>query len=361
MKVMKKNSSGKAVTDLQRRLKLLDFDLGVTGVDGIFGERTVDAVKRFQQDRGLRASGIVDQETWQELVDAGYKIGDRLLYLKNPPFRGDDVKTLQLWLKTLGFYPDNENGIFSQKTQKALIEFQENMDIHDDGIMGEQTLKHLRGLQRIITEKKTSNFPYIKKSREEGKHTAGTVIFDLDPIVQSAEAGKPKDSSEPSREGIAICAGIIDYCRKILEGSGYSTVLSSGNNKTGSASLFDRVKHANSSGSELLVSIGLNYSSEKEANGCSCYYFKGLKSYSIGGFQLANSIQDRLVKDMDILDCRVHGANYAILKNTEMVSVVVEPAFISNRQQKKDLHQIKYQKKISKNICGAITQFLKER
>ena len=80
MKVMKKNSSGKPVTDLQRRLKLLDFDLGITGVDGIFGERTVDAVKRFQQDRGLRASGVVDQETWQELVDAGYKIGDRLLF-----------------------------------------------------------------------------------------------------------------------------------------------------------------------------------------------------------------------------------------------------------------------------------------
>ena len=96
MKVMRKNSSGPEVTDLQRRLKLLGYDLGSTGVDGIFGPRTADAVKEFQQDRGLRASGVVDQETWQELVDAGYKIGDRLLYLKNPPFRGDDVKTLQL-------------------------------------------------------------------------------------------------------------------------------------------------------------------------------------------------------------------------------------------------------------------------
>jgi len=360
MKAMQKNSSGKAVTDLQRRLKLLDFDLGVTGVDGIFGERTVDAVKRFQQDRGLRASGIVDQETWQELVDAGYKIGDRLLYLKNPPFRGDDVKMLQLWLKTLGFYPDNENGIFCQMTQKALIEFQENMDIHDDGIMGEQTLKHLTGLQRIITEKKTSNFPYIKKDRD-ADHAVSTIIFDLDPVAQSAEEGQPEDPGEPGREGIAICSGIIDYCRKMLEGYGYSAVISSIKKKPGLTTLFDRVKNANSSGGELLVSIGLNYSSEKEANGCSCYYFKGLKSYSIGGYKLANSIQDRLVKNMDLLDCRVHGANYAILKNTEMVSVLVEPAFISNPEQKKNLLQDKYQEKISKNICDAIDRFLKER
>ena len=63
MEIMRKNSSGSEVTDLQRRLRLLDYDLGVTGVDGIYGSRTVDAVMKFQQDRGLRASGIVDQET----------------------------------------------------------------------------------------------------------------------------------------------------------------------------------------------------------------------------------------------------------------------------------------------------------
>jgi N-acetylmuramoyl-L-alanine amidase len=302
----------------------------------------------------------VDQETWQELVDAGYKIGDRLLYLKNPPFRGDDVKTLQLWLKTLGFYPDNENGIFCHKTQKALIEFQDNMDIQDDGIMGEQTLKHLRGLQRIITEKKTSNFPYIKKDRGI-EHASGTIILDLDPSAQRPDEDISKDSSEYGKAGIAICTNIIDYCREMLKDYGYSTVLSSGKKKSNPTNLSNRVKNANSSGGELLVSIGLNYSVDEAANGCSCYYFKGLKSYSIGGFQLANCIQDRLVKYMDLLDCRVHGANYAILKNTEMISVVVEPAFISNIKQKKNLLQDKYQKKISKNICDAIDQFLKER
>jgi len=58
MKSMKKNSSGSTVTDLQRRLKFLDYDLGVTNVDGIFGERTIDAVKKFQQDRGAMMSRL---------------------------------------------------------------------------------------------------------------------------------------------------------------------------------------------------------------------------------------------------------------------------------------------------------------
>ncbi len=103
MEIIRRNSSGEKVTDLQRRLKLLGYDLGVTDIDGIFGIETENAVRKLQQDRGLLVTGAIDQETWQELVDAGYKIGERMLYLKRPPFRGDDVRNLQLWLKHLVF------------------------------------------------------------------------------------------------------------------------------------------------------------------------------------------------------------------------------------------------------------------
>jgi len=350
MKVMQLKSSGSEVTDLQRRLRLLGYDMGVTGVDGIFGTRTMDAVKRFQQDRELRVSGIVDHETWQELVDAGYKIGDRLLYLKNPPYRGDDVRTLQLWLKTLGFYPDNENGIFEEKTHRALLEFQDNMDINDDGIVGEQTLTHLIGLQKIIIEKKTSNFPYIR--HKSGKEKAYTVIFDFNP---SAYRMKGKQSYS---EKNSICSGIIKFCCEILKKQNISAMLSFDEGESGDISVFDRISRANKSKADLCISIGLSSSSDKDANGSSCYYFKGLKSYSIGGFQLAESIQDQLVGNMDLQDCRVHGANYAILKSTEMISVVVEPAFITNSKQKDQLLEEGYQKKLSENICRAVSSFL---
>ena len=44
MDIMKKNSKGSKVTDLQRRLKLLSFDLGTTDIDGIIGPETENAV-----------------------------------------------------------------------------------------------------------------------------------------------------------------------------------------------------------------------------------------------------------------------------------------------------------------------------
>ncbi|MCD4669054.1 MAG: peptidoglycan-binding protein [Actinomycetia bacterium] len=360
MKIMKKNSSGSNVTDLQRRLKLLSYDLGVTSVDGIFGERTGDAVKKFQQDRSLLVSGIVDQETWQELVDASHKIGDRLLYLKNPPFRGDDVRTLQLWLKTLGFYPYNENGIFCERTLRALVEFQDNMNIEDDGIAGERTLNHLMGLKRIITSKKTSNFPYINNRNRRNPGIKNSIMLDCNPGPEDLDSRDNSEDAESLNDRIYICSNIIGFCREMLTECGYRVQTSFGDSKNRETLLFDRIANANSSGADYLISINLNHSSDRGANGCSCYYFRGLKSYSIGGFQLANEIQDQLVSGLGILDCRVHGANYAILKNTEMISVVVEPAFISNKKQRKEIENTGYQRKMSEKIAGAIKTYLED-
>src|SRR5574340_768330 len=83
---------GPAVEDVQKRLLVLGFDLGSTGVDGVFWGVTLAAVRAFQQERGLSEDGIVGDETWAALVDATFRLGDRLLYLRVPYFHGADVR-----------------------------------------------------------------------------------------------------------------------------------------------------------------------------------------------------------------------------------------------------------------------------
>jgi N-acetylmuramoyl-L-alanine amidase len=360
MQSMRKNTSGSNVSDLQRRLKLLGYNLGSTGVDGIFGQQTEDAVKKFQQDRALLASGVVDQETWNEVVDAGYKIGDRLLYLKNPPFRGDDVRTLQLWLKILGFYPYNENGIFCERTHGALLEFQSNMNIGDDGIMGKRTVENLMRLQRIIKARKTSDFPYIKDANKKYSSIKSSIVLDYNPGHGGIGNPDLKSGASFINERIYICRNITGFCREILSGYGYEVRTTFNEDESQGVFLFDRISNANNSGSDYLVSINLNYSSDPGANGSSCYYFRGLKSYSVAGLSLAGAIQDNLVSGLGLLDCRVHGAGYAILKNTEMVSVLVEPAFISNKEQRRQLQKTGYQKKLSEKISEAIKIYIED-
>jgi N-acetylmuramoyl-L-alanine amidase len=67
------------VVDLQTRLQSLGLDLGERGIDGVFRAGTELAVKAFQQDLGLLADGLVGPITWREIVEAGYRPGERLL------------------------------------------------------------------------------------------------------------------------------------------------------------------------------------------------------------------------------------------------------------------------------------------
>lgn len=53
----------KDVQLMQKNLISLGFDLGADGADGDFGRKTADAVKSFQENNGLAASGVADPET----------------------------------------------------------------------------------------------------------------------------------------------------------------------------------------------------------------------------------------------------------------------------------------------------------
>lgn len=355
MEEIKKGFKGPKVVDIQRRLRLLGYNLAKYEIDGIFGPETINAIKKFQQDRGLLATGIIDEETWQELVDAGYKVGDRLLYFKLPPFRGDDVKTIQSWLKVLGFFTSNENGIFHENTHKALIEFQKNMNIPADGIAGEETLRHLRNLKRIIESHQSSNYPFVRSRIKDSGMEKIKVIIDYGENIDYRSEG-----FSFYKEKIYICKSIVNFCRNILLEKGIDTILTVDDVTNSSLFLKDRIDNANKSDADILISINPATSSDYDSNGSSCFYFQGFKSYSISGKRIANLIQDKLVHNLNVLDCRVHGANFAILKETKMTTVVVEPAFISNQSDRNNLKDTSYQMGISYSIADAVIQFLNE-
>lgn len=101
---------------------------------------------RFQEARGLRASGICDESTWLALVEAGWVLGDRLLKLTSPNMRGDDVTSLQAELCRLGFDAGRVDGIFGPRTAGALLEFQRSCGMPGDGVFGPESLRYLERL-----------------------------------------------------------------------------------------------------------------------------------------------------------------------------------------------------------------------
>ncbi len=61
------DANGDLVADLQRTLNAVLSPSADLSVDGDFGSVTEAAVKRFQREKGLEASGVVDEKTWKSL------------------------------------------------------------------------------------------------------------------------------------------------------------------------------------------------------------------------------------------------------------------------------------------------------
>ncbi len=149
---LRPGTQGPAIADLQQRLSALGLgDTVQADEPGTFGPGTLAGVEAFQQRYGLDADGIVSTLTWSVLVEAGYRLGDRQLYLRAPMMRGDDIADLQGRLGALGFDAGRADGIFGPLTATALGEFQRNAGLSSDSICGPDTIEALHRLGPVRT------------------------------------------------------------------------------------------------------------------------------------------------------------------------------------------------------------------
>ena len=136
--MLRVGAAGSAVGELQQCLAAAG--LTDSGEPYRYSAATEHAVREFQTKRGLRVDGVCGPETWNDLIESGFELGDRLLFLRRPFLRGDDVALLQHRLNMLGFHAGREDGIFGPQTERAVREFQLNLGLSIDGQCGRATL-----------------------------------------------------------------------------------------------------------------------------------------------------------------------------------------------------------------------------
>jgi len=141
---LRRGDEGPAIRDLHRRLVAAGH--GPIGDPEIFDGDTEIALKGFQASRRLIEDGVCARQTWAALVEADHRLGDRMLYLRSPMTRGDDVTDLQQRLGSLGFDAGYVDGIFGPDTEAAVRTFQQNQAVTADGVVGPDTV---RGLARL--------------------------------------------------------------------------------------------------------------------------------------------------------------------------------------------------------------------
>ena len=150
MEPIREGASGVAVEDIQERLGSLGYKIDATEVEGgTFGPSTAAAVARFRLDQGMDLGSEIDTETWTALVDAGYQMGDRTLYLRLPNFHGADVLKLQKCLNILGFSCGEPDGYYGVYTEAAVKEFQESQGALADGMCFQDTFDAIDRLHHV--------------------------------------------------------------------------------------------------------------------------------------------------------------------------------------------------------------------
>ena len=94
---IRRGSEGEAVKELQQDLMLLNYDIGASGADGIYGRKTEAAVKAFQNNNGLTADGITGEKTWNAILKAVENIapGEKQYTVTIPGLTKDQAEELK--------------------------------------------------------------------------------------------------------------------------------------------------------------------------------------------------------------------------------------------------------------------------
>lgn len=340
--LIREGDRSQMVADVQARLRQVGIEVG--DESGTFGAKTKEAVRAFQQQRHLLTDGIVGPDTWNALVEAGWRFGDRVLYFKNPPMRGDDVLALQARMNALGFDAGREDGIFGKDTDNAVRAFQHEYAISEDGIFGPRSLSALEGLR--ADRPHTAAGLREELRRMEGKGLRGSLVI-IDPGHGGTDRGDHEIGGQCEAD---LCWDIANRLAVSVGAAGARVRFTRTETEGPDAS--ERARRANEADGDLFLSVHLNSHSEPIAEGASTYYFPRSRA----GEALADSVKDRLVH-LGLRDCRSHARSYSILRETRMPAVLIEPAFISNPDEAKLLLDPDFRATIANAIAAGVRRY----
>jgi N-acetylmuramoyl-L-alanine amidase len=357
MRIIRNGDSGDDVRDVQHRLVLLGSVIDGAELGGSsFDASTVAAIRAFQQRRSLLVDGIVGPETWAELVEAGFGLGDRTLYLRNPYLRGDDVRALQRRLNALGFDAGREDGIFGVRCDRAVREFQRNVGRDPDGIVGPETLV---AMERLRPQLDAISGAIVREAeavdRLEASLSGARVAIDPghggadDPGTCGPTGVSEGDASYWLAEAFA------EELRR--RGAAPSLLRSRADNPTSS----ERAERANELGAEVCVSIHLNGHADPAAEGATCFYFGTQDTSSPAGQRLAELVQEELTTRTGLMDGRIHPMSITILRETQMPAVQVEPCFITNPKEERLLQEEAFRHDLAIALAEGLDRFFSPR
>ncbi len=122
-------------------------------IDGVYGPNTYNAVYYFQQQRGIRADGVIGSITWNELYKTFYSALNAITPVGSTAYpgtalrvgsTGSSVSLIQRYLNYISSFFEGIDqvtidGIFGNATRAAVVAFQRTFGLAADGVVGPAT------------------------------------------------------------------------------------------------------------------------------------------------------------------------------------------------------------------------------
>jgi N-acetylmuramoyl-L-alanine amidase len=337
MRAFRRGDHGPEVLDVQQRLSALGFAVAGDELTGYFGASTESAVRAFQELRHLRVDGLVGGDTWLQLVEAGFRLGDRTLYLHAPPFRGDDVRELQRQLNALGFDAGKQDGVYGPVTDGALREFQRNVGDDPDGIVGLHTIATVERMRPLEGVPSRALIRESEQLRDMRGSIEGRVI--------AIEAGDgPADGRESIRMSMATALAerlaALGAKPELLPEEPASS---------------ERARAANELDAALCLSLHLG-PGVPEASGPTCSYFGSAATYSPAGRRLAELILEELEREFGRRG-RLQRLTVGMLRETRMPAVQIEPLAPDNDVEAALIGDEGFPPRVARAVAGGARRF----
>ncbi|MEJ4099189.1 N-acetylmuramoyl-L-alanine amidase [Corynebacterium mastitidis] len=297
--------------------------------DTYYDAPLAEAIKAFQQSRGIIPTGAIDEITLREMRGASYTLGARpLMYQEDNPLVGDDVVQLQEHLQELGFYSSRLDGHFGPDTRYALRSYQLNGGLDPDGVCGPETIRALSLLGRRIRGGSAQAIREREDMRQAGPHLAGKRVV-IDPALGGKDTGQVVRGryGEITEEEILwdLAARIEDR----MKAMGMETILSRPRMDNPSAK--DRADMANAFGADMVISLQCDRYPNERASGVATFYFGSeIGSSSLTGETLSGFIQREIVARTALQNCGNHARTWEILRFTKAPTVEVVAGYLSN-------------------------------
>ncbi|WP_339147882.1 MULTISPECIES: cell wall-binding repeat-containing protein [unclassified Sutcliffiella] len=119
--------------------------------------------------------------------------------------------------------------------------------------------------------------------------------------------------------------------------------------------LADRVLDAQNRGADIFVSIHANSFTDPSSNGTETWYNGRYQSKE--SKELAEAIQGELVKELGLRDRGVKEGSFVVIRDSQMPSVLVEIAFISNPDEAKLLANASFREKAAQAIYNGVEKY----